>query len=675
MAFFQSKTTWVQPLGEDIAVVAIDPPSRVNTLDLALVEDLNAAFDAVAREARFQVVCIRSAKANSFAQNLDPADWGTLSPEDADRLCAAGQQLVRRIIELGKTTIAWVQGLCLGAGLEIALACDWRISAGKGGASFGFTEMEMGLIPAWGGIHQLPNLVGLDRSLRMLLGGKWLTAREALAWNLIDGVSESPAPEIVDLADFRMPRDRSRQVRRGWKEKLASLFPFTQRVALRRGEQALKKRLAEEFDAPREAFESLRSGIGKSIEAAQSSDREAFGKLVRSEAFRNLLRLRELRERFKPEGPREDRFRRVAILGAKGQGMDLLEWLVGRNFAVLLREPDESTLGWSFFRVLKSYEDQIRKGTITSAEMARRLGLIRSTAGWKNFVDVDLVLDLSIGGEPSKPEFFAEMAKHLGDDTILAATSPAVDLMAIQAAVPHPERVAAVRFVSMTTAKFPLLELAGSARTSQQTMQRLHEWAGQIGKSAVRTSDRLGGVFWRLWLPAWNESLALLREGFLIEEIDQAMIRFGMVQGPLEHLDLLGIDVALACISPMQAVYGDRIAFDPAWGLFEERGWMGQESGTGFWRALRRGRRAENAYLANILRSEGPLPGSAPAVVSRADRPRHIQKRIVDRMVAEAKLCVEERVVADADTLDFAMMMTGWAPHRGGPLRYAARDQ
>ncbi|MFO0865779.1 MAG: enoyl-CoA hydratase-related protein [Gemmataceae bacterium] len=370
MAFFQAKTTWVQPLGDDIAVVTIDPPSRVTVLDLALLDDLNAAVEAVAKEPRFEVVCIRSAKSNSFAQNLEPAAWGELSAEDADRLCAAGQRLVRQIVEMGKTTVAWVQGLCLGAGLEIALACDWRISAGKIGSSFGFTEMEMGLIPAWGGIHQLPNLIGLDRSLRMLLGGKWLTAREALAWNLIDGVSESPAPEIADLADFRMPRDRSRLVRRGWKQKLASLFPFTQRVVLRRGEQALRQRLAEGFDAPREAFESLRSGIGKTIETNQARDREAFGKLVRSDSFRNLLRLRELRERFKPEGPREERFRRVAILGAKGQGMDLLEWLVGRNFPVLLREPDESTLGWSFFRVLKAYEDQIRKGTITSAEMA-----------------------------------------------------------------------------------------------------------------------------------------------------------------------------------------------------------------------------------------------------------------------------------------------------------------
>ncbi|MFO0865780.1 MAG: 3-hydroxyacyl-CoA dehydrogenase family protein [Gemmataceae bacterium] len=283
------------------------------------------------------------------------------------------------------------------------------------------------------------------------------------------------------------------------------------------------------------------------------------------------------------------------------------------------------------------------------------------------------MLDLSIAGDPPKPEFFAELAKHVGNDTILAATAPGVDLKAIQAVVPHPERVAAVRFVSMTTAKFPLLELAGSSQTSERTIQRLHEWAGQIGKSAVRTNDRPGGIFWRIWLPAWNESLALLREGFRIEEIDQAMIRFGTVQGPLEHLDLLGIDIALASIPAMQAVYGDRIAFDPAWRFFEERGWMGQESGVGFWRALRRGRRAENAYLANILRNEGPLPGTTPAVVAKADRQRHIQKRLVERMVAEAKLCVEERVVADADTLDFAMMMTGWAPHKGGPMRYGQR--
>ena len=671
MAFFQSKTTWVQPLGDDIAVVAIDPPSRVNTLDLALVEDLNAAFDAVAREEKFQLVCIRSTKANSFAQNLDPADWGTLSPEDADRLCAAGQQLVRRIVELGKTTVAWVQGLCLGSGLEIALACDWRVTAGKGGASFGFTEMETGLIPAWGGIHQLPNLVRLDRSLRMLLGGKWLSAREALAWNLIDGVRESPAPEIADLADFRLPRDRGRAIRRGWKQKLAGLFPFAQRAVLRRGELALRKRLADGFEAPREVFESLRLGLGKSLEANQASDREAFGRLVRSDAFRNLLRLRDLRERFKPEGPTEPRFRRVAILGAKGQGMDLLEWLVSRNFPVLLREPDEATLGWSFFRVLKNFEDQIRKGTLSSGEMARRLDLVRSTAGWKKLGDVDLVLDIPEAGKPSPAEFFAELAKHVGEDTILAATSPGADLKAIQDAVPHPERVAAVRFISIPTAKFPLLEISGSDRTSERTVRRLHEWAGQIGKAAVRIGGRPGGIFWRIWMPAWNESLALLREGFRIEEIDQAMIRFGMVQGPLEHLDLLGLEAAIGSMPALQAVYGERVAFDPAWKLFEERAWLGLESGTGFWRSLRRGRRAENAYLANILHSEGPLPGRKPAVVAKADRQRHIQDRLVNLMVAEARLCLEEGMAPNADTLDFAMMMTGWAPHKGGPMRYS----
>jgi 3-hydroxyacyl-CoA dehydrogenase/enoyl-CoA hydratase/3-hydroxybutyryl-CoA epimerase len=221
--------------------------------------------------------------------------------------------------------------------------------------------------------------------------------------------------------------------------------------------------------------------------------------------------------------------------------------------------------------------------------------------------------------------------------------------------------------------KFPIIELRKAEATDDANVRKVRDWLGGLGWLPVAVGDVPGLVLVRLWAPAWNEIVALLREGARLDAIDDAMVRFGLGRGLLEYLDALGLDQAHKLIDAVREEIEPRVPLDPFWHEVLTRGWRGQASGRGFYRYAR-GKHQPNQLLVNWLRQEGPLHGPALPALSKSDQRRMIQDRVILLMVNEAFRCLDEGRVAASDDLDLAMMLTDWAPHRGGPIKYA-RDQ
>jgi 3-hydroxyacyl-CoA dehydrogenase/enoyl-CoA hydratase/3-hydroxybutyryl-CoA epimerase len=261
---------------------------------------------------------------------------------------------------------------------------------------------------------------------------------------------------------------------------------------------------------------------------------------------------------------------------------------------------------------------------------------------------------------------FRELDRHTRAATILATNTSSLGVVKLQEGTTHPERIAGLHFFNPVH-KMPLVEVARTQETEEGVAAALARWAVALGKTPVLVRDSPGLVVNRVLMPYLNEAVLLLGEGLGIEAIDQTMRRFGMPMGPLELLDQVGIDVAAHVARSIQPVFGDR--FPPS-SLFERmagQGWLGQKRGIGFYRYHGTRKRANRAVLELVDRRR-ELTGELPPAVQA----QQARERLVLVMVNEAARCLGEGLVERAEQLDLAMVLgTGWAPHRGGPLRYA----
>jgi 3-hydroxyacyl-CoA dehydrogenase/enoyl-CoA hydratase/3-hydroxybutyryl-CoA epimerase len=313
---------------------------------------------------------------------------------------------------------------------------------------------------------------------------------------------------------------------------------------------------------------------------------------------------------------------------------------------------------------------------LTEVDAARKLDSLRGTTSWEGFASVDLVIEAAIEEQEAKRAIFRELEQRTSPSAILATNTSSLPVASLQEGAVHPERVAGLHFFNPVH-KMPLVEVVSAPATQADIAQRLAAWSVGLGKTPVLVKDSPGFVVNRILMPYLGEAVLLAAQKMPIEQIDQAMRRFGMPMGPLELLDQIGLDVAAHVGRSMQALAQDRYAplvFNPAevFDRMARNSWLGQKSGTGFYRYFGKKRKVHGAAVGLLhdaaatdqATALGALPASAAMHAAR--------ERLVLAMVNEAGVCLQEGIATSAADIDLAMILgTGWAPHRGGPLRYA----
>jgi 3-hydroxyacyl-CoA dehydrogenase/enoyl-CoA hydratase/3-hydroxybutyryl-CoA epimerase len=674
MAFFQTDTLWVNQLGDGVAAVFLDVPDRpVNVLSRRVLADLDAALDRIAAEDSFRLLIVRSAKPGSFIAGADVHELAQLTgPEEAAALSEAGQKVFDKLANLRIPSAAIIGGACLGGGLELAMACDYRVVLDSPRTQLGLPEIELGLIPAWGGTQRLPRLVGLERSLHILLGGRRLSAADAVRWGLADDLAaaneEAPPPCLA----APVKRPRTGPARRTWRQRLLESTALGRWLIFRGAGRMVRRRSPDDMPAPWEALQAVRTGLQEGMAAGLTYERTAVGRLSTSSACRNLVQLFLRNEAARKPWQKKRRtgppaVRRVGVVGVGTMGAGIVQLAVLKGCDVVVREPDEPTLGAAIMRLLGLFNQAVAAGLLAPADVPKRLANIHGTTAWKGFADLDLCIEAVAENAKVKRTVFREMEKHTSPSTILASNTSSLPVTPLGEDLQYPARVAGLHFFNPVH-KMPLVEIARTPETKQEVLDELAEWVVGLGKTPVFVRDSPGFLVNRILVPYLNEGVLLVAEGLRIERVDEAMRRFGMPMGPLELLDQVGLDVAADIARALAPVYAGCIEPNPVFDEMRAKGWLGQKSGVGFYR-YHRGRARANDEAARLLQgaSARQLEAAAPE-----DLMAEARERMVGLMVNEAARCLEEKVADSADTIDLAMVLgTRWAPHRGGPLRYA----
>ena len=684
MPLFTSPSIRIDRDTDGSGVLILDVPGKsVNVFTRQVFADLEAAIQRLQNEKDLPVLVVRSGKPSGFIAGADLSEFLAIKDEvEAESVSARGQRLFGQFAALPMPTVAAISGPCLGGGLELALACDYRLVFDKASTQLGFPEVELGLLPGWGGTQRLPGVIGLERALQVVLSGKRLGAREAFRWGLADALATNETElrdrfaQLIGRALQYGKVKREGLPLRTWRQRFLEGTGLGRRLLFRGVERLLRKRVPEDMPAPAEALAAIRTGVQQGFEAGLEYERSAAGRLALTPACRNLIGLffqreqsRKLPEELRQVPPRE--IKRVGVVGAGAMGAGIAQLAAVKGFEVVVQEVDEAALGAGLFRIKTLFDKAVERRILSEAEAAKRFTMLRGTIDWKGFEQVDLVVEAAIENLDAKRAVFQELEARTRADTLLATNTSSLLVASLQEGLRHPDRVAGLHFFNPVH-KMPLVEVARAPASSDSALSSLTAWSIALGKTPVLVRDSPGFVVNRILMPYLNEAMLLLGEGVPVEEIDRTMKRFGMPMGPLELLDQIGLDVAGHVAASMQPVLAGRF---PALGAFErmrEHGWLGQKSGKGFY--LYHGKKLKvNTLAQNLLHSvhDVSLPRLDPALPP-ATRLREARERMVLLMVNEAALALTEGLAADASRIDLAMVLgTGWAPHRGGPLRYA----
>ena len=635
------------------------PASSANVFDRATLEELEAHLGAIEKDASIRGVVIASAKPKIF---IAGADLNAFTHDAEERVLAdmvnLGHRIFSRLARLKVPSVAAIHGVCLGGGLEIALACDWRVASTDKATKLGLPETQLGILPAWGGSTRLPKLIGLPQALGLILTGKQLAGAQALKLGVVDELTQ---PEyVLETAQKWISRGKRHAKPLTW----ASRMPLSLFVAAKARRDVLAKTRGH-YPAPLKAIDVCTHAARESIEEGLGREKAAFLDLVRTPACRNLMSVFFLQERAKklasPGGGTGRPVKRVAVIGAGTMGAGIAQWASARGLPVRLKDVNPDALARGMHAIEKVYADAVKRRVFTLAEATAGLDRVTPVHTDVPLADVDLVIEAALEKLEIKQAIFRDLESRVHPNTVLATNTSALSIDAIAAGLARPERVVGLHFFNPVH-RMQLVEIVQGPRTSAETLDTAVQFVKSIGKLPVIAKDSPGFLVNRILLPYMVEAVWLFTEGVPADEVDRLMLDFGMPMGPLRLCDEVGLDVAQHVAKDLERRLPHPVPINDTLEKMVERGWLGKKSGRGFYVHAKGSPRTPLNLEARVLQAEK----------ARVSTPDARRDRLVLVMVNEAARVIDEGVAASPEDVDFGMIMgTGWAPFRGGPLRYA----
>ena len=625
---------------EGLAWLTFDRADRTtNTLSRAVLDELMQVLDALDAEKPGGLV-VRSGKANGFIAGADVDEFASIGDaQEAQALVRHGWDAFERLASVSYPTLALIRGFCLGGGLELALACRYRVVVDEPPTRLGLPEVMLGIVPGWGGIRRLPRLVGAPAALDLLLTGKTIDARKAKRMGLAD---ECVPPRIMDNTARGMLLARPAQRLLPFPLSL-TLLPFARRlIAKRAAEQVRKRARREHYPAPYAILELFERFDGDPL-APPPGDPASITALLATPTAANLIRVFRLQERLKSLGKVEaSSVTRVHVVGGGTMGGDIAAWCALRGMTVTLQDQDVQRLGPAMKRAAKLFADRLKDPRRARDAFDR---LIPDVAG-DGVARADVIVEAIFEDVAAKRALFADVEARAKPDAILATNTSSIPLEDIASALAEPARLIGLHFFN-PVARMMLVEVVAGRDSDPSLLARGAAFVRAIDKLPLPVKSAPGFLVNRVLAPYLMTAMRCVDEGIAPEAVDDAAVAFGMPMGPIELADTVGLDICLA-VGRMLGQDGEpprRLAEHVAAGR------LGKKTGQGFYAWV-------NGH---------PQKQAAPAEAS-AD----LGRRLVDPLVAEAKSALAEGIVEDADLVDAgAIFGAGFAPFRGGPLQYA----
>lgn len=637
---------------DGFAVLAIDNPP-VNALGSEIVAELDERVRALEGDAQVNVVVLRGEN-GIFSGGADIRGFGR-PPAPGPTL----RDVIGAIERSAKVYVAALEGNALGGGLELAMACDYRVS--RGGTRLGQPEIKLGLLPGAGGTQRLPRLVGLEAALEMIVAGDPIGAERAASLGLVDQLTDG------DLVDAALAHARSQ----GTRKRRARGLPLKGDAAAIAAARERAEPVERGGLAAHHAISAIEAGLTLPFDDALRRERELFEELRASEQSKaRIYVFFAEREAAKVPGLPASSFRaqRAVVVGGGTMGTGITMTLANAGAQVTMVDVDSALLARALDTMRKNYATTVRKGRLTQSEMDLRLGRIAQTTDLQAARDVDLVIEAVFEEMDVKKDVFRKLDAIARDGTMLATNTSTLDIDAIAAATRRPHAVVGTHFFSPANV-MRLLEIVRGSTTAPQTVADALSLAKQLGKVAVVAGNCDGFIGNRMLAHYRREADFLLEEGATPEQVDRVIRDFGFPMGPYAMVDLTGLDVSWRVRKRRNAERPPKGRYSHLQDRLCELGRFGQKTGSGFYR-YESGNRTPLAdpLVGDLIRS---VAGEAGIAQRRVDDDE-IRKRCIYALINEAANILSEGIAIRASDVDVTWVygygFPGW---RGGPLRYA----
>lgn len=614
---------------------------NVNTLSGEAMRELGLVLDAF-DAAPPRALVILSGKTSGFIAGADIGEFGAVTDEAGARdIVGRGWHLFNRLAAVRYPTCALVRGFCVGGGTELALACRHIVAVDEPGTRFALPEVLLGIVPGWGGMLRLPQRIGAPAALDMMLTGRALDVKRAKAAGLVDEIA--PARLMREHARARVLSDPARRPLSLLQRLL--LGPLRGMVAKKALEGVAKKARREHYPAPYAIVDMWRDFGGNAL-AVPAGHPASMAALVAHPTTPNLQRVYHLRERLRGFAKSDAGLppvRRVHVVGAGVMGGDIAAWCALRGFHVTLQDNGLARIAPAMQRAAKAFARKFRRDRKAQRDALDRLIPDPTGAG---VAGADLIIEAIYEDLGAKQALLADVERRAKHDALIATNTSSLRIEDIAQALHVPGRLVGIHFFN-PVAKMPLVEVVRGADSFELAVQRAAAFVGALDKLPLPVASAPGFLVNAVLGPYMLEAMRCVDEGMSPDVVDRAALDFGMAMGPIELVDTVGLDIAMAA--------GARLtggATAPA--CLQQRvdaGHLGCKSGRGFY----------------VWKDGRPVRTGAATV------PAGLAERLIEPLIRVARRCVEQGVVTDADLADAGLIFgAGFAPHTGGPLHYHA---
>ncbi|MBI2606718.1 MAG: enoyl-CoA hydratase/isomerase family protein [Deltaproteobacteria bacterium] len=653
---------------------------KVNKFNPDTMMELDGLLESMKTRDDIKALVFLSGKENIFIAGADITYIQAVKEaSEGERLAKQGQSVLQKLERMPFPVVAAVNGACMGGGTELALCCKYIVVSDAPGTKIGLPEVNLGLLPGWGGTVRLPERIGLQAALDFILTGKTMDGPKALKLGYADACFSRYGFEAKALG-FGARVARGEKISRPARKKplaatvtsaLLEENPIGRAVLFMQARKMILARTRGHYPAPLKILDVMSKSYGKPRGKALEIESKAFGELSFSDVSKRLIELFFATEKVKKQtgvsGARlqpGEQIQSAGLLGAGVMGGGIAQLLAHKGIPVRMKDIDLKGLAIGTSAATRLFSDLVKKRKMTRREADIRFALISPTTDYSGFGRADLVIEAIVENMDVKKKVLQEVEPLLREGATIATNTSSLSVSGMASACAHPENVVGMHFFNPVH-RMPLVEVIRAEKTSDRAVMRIFELSKRLGKTPIVVRDGAGFLVNRLLMPYLNEASYIMSEGAPIEELDEAVLDFGLPMGPAHLLDEIGIDVAVKVAKILHEAFGVRAEPCKLNDRLVASKLYGKKTGQGFYVYDSRGRKQN--LNPEIYKTLGIKP-SAPSKARKADW----IPRMTYLMINEAALCLAEEIVMEPLDVDLGMIMgTGFPPFRGGLLRYA----
>lgn len=647
-----------------------------NVLGRSIVEELSRHVDELARANDSKGVIIRSAK-KDFIVGADIKEFAHFNTaEKAQEGARALQEVFTKLAALPMATVAVIDGQCLGGGLELALACDYRVASDSPRTKLGFPEIQLGLLPGAGGTQRTPRLIGIQGALDLILTGKRLDGKRALKIGLVDACVHANLlmGEAMKFAS-RAKRKREliptkKSLRSDLPMWLLEKNPVGRRIAQQKAREMVEKSSKGFYPAPFKALDAVFQGMDRSLEEGLELEAKLFGQLSQTPVSQCLIHLFHATNAVKKHAAIEsgkehfdnEEVEMVGVIGAGFMGAGIATVCADKGLRVLMSDPNQESMGRALKHINDYFQGLVRKKRLKPFEATRKFFHVSPGLTPRGMHRCEVVIEAVFEDMALKRKILRQIEEKAPDDLIFASNTSALPIQEIAAEAKRPERVVGMHFFSPVE-KMPLLEIVEAPKTAAWAVARAAALGQAMGKQVIVVKDGPGFYTTRVLAALMREAAQIFRDGQAdIETIDKSLMEFGFPVGPITLIDEVGIDVGIHVLDTMAHSFGDRFPPIAEMKKLQESGRLGRKNNRGFYKYEDGEKRGPDETIMDVLELKAASDQLAPS---------DIVDRCLLAFINESVRCLEDGVLPSPYEGDVgAVFGLGFPPFRGGPFKY-----